>query len=87
MAKVMISLPEAFLAKVDRKARAQDRSRSEVVREALRAFLQGRPPDRRSWKETLRPLRELEDQWIGEWDSTQIIRYLRETRHGRTDRS
>ena len=43
MAKVMISLPDTFLARVDRKARAEDRSRSEVIREALRAFL-GPPP-------------------------------------------
>ncbi|MBI3393042.1 MAG: ribbon-helix-helix protein, CopG family [Nitrospirae bacterium] len=86
MAKVMISLPDTFLARVDRKARAEDRSRSEVIREALRAFLGGAPPDRPSWKEALRPLRELEDRWIGEWDSTQVIRYFRETRHGRADR-
>jgi Arc/MetJ-type ribon-helix-helix transcriptional regulator len=87
MAKVMISLPDEFLARVDRKARAEDRSRSEVIREALRTFLEGRPSRRPSWKEALAPFKDLEDRWIGEWDSTEIIRYLRDTRYGREDRN
>jgi Arc/MetJ-type ribon-helix-helix transcriptional regulator len=86
MPKVMISLPEEFLKKVDRTARAQGRSRSELIREALRAMLTGKHSVPRSWKETLAPLKELETQWVGQWDSTQIIRYYRETRYGREDR-
>ena len=86
MAKVMISLPNEFLKKVDRTARAQGRSRSELIREALRAMLTGKEADRRSWKEALASLKELERQWIGQWDSTDIIRYFRETRYGREDR-
>jgi hypothetical protein len=39
-----------------------------------------------SWKDALAPLRELEEQWVGRWDSTDIIRYYRETRYGRQDR-
>ena len=86
MAKVMISLSDAFLKKVDRTARSQDRSRSELIREALRVMLRGKDADRRSWKEALAPLKELEQQWVGQWDSTDIIRYYRETRYGREDR-
>lgn len=86
MAKVMVSLPDDFLRKVDRAARAQGRSRSELIREALRSALGGRGTHRRSWKEALLPLRELEQQWIGQWDSTDIIRYYRETRYGTEDR-
>lgn len=33
------------------------------------------------WKEALAPLKELEQQWVGQWDSTDIIRYYRETMH------
>src|SRR5437016_14409221 len=33
MAKIMISLPQEFLRKVDRAAKAQGRSRSELIRE------------------------------------------------------
>jgi len=38
-AKVMLSLPEEFLAEVDRTAREEHRSRSELVREALRLYM------------------------------------------------
>ena len=86
MAKVMVSLPDDFLRKVDRVARAQGRSRSELIREALRSVLGGKTSQRRSWKEALAPLRDLEQQWIGQWDSTDIIRYYRETRYGSEDR-
>ena len=86
MAKVMVSLPDEFLKKVDRTARAQGRSRSELIREALRVMLTDKNAGRRSWKEALAPLKELERQWVGQWDSTDIIRYYRETRYGREDR-
>lgn len=86
MAKIMISLPHEFLKKVDRAARAQGRSRSELIREALRTLLAAGHEDRRSWKEALAPLKELEQQWVGQWNSTDIVRYYRETRYGRQDR-
>lgn len=86
MAKVMVSLPDAFLRRVDRAARDQGRSRSELIREALRVALAGREGGRRSWKEALAPLKALEEVWVGQWDSTEIIRYYRETRYGREDR-
>lgn len=38
-AKVMVSFPEEFLAQVDRVAREEHRSRSELVREALRLYI------------------------------------------------
>jgi Arc/MetJ-type ribon-helix-helix transcriptional regulator len=86
MAKVMISLPDAFLKHVDRTAKARGRSRSELIREALRIMLTGREAGRKSWKAALAPLKELEQQWVGQWDWTDIIRYYRETRYGREDR-
>jgi Arc/MetJ-type ribon-helix-helix transcriptional regulator len=85
MTKVMVSFPSEFLKKVNRAARAQGRTRSELIREALRATL-GKKPARRSWKDAVAPLRELESEWVGEWDSTDIIRYYRERRYGRKDR-
>lgn len=86
MAKVMISLPDELLKKADRTARAQGYSRSGLIREALRVMLIGKDAGRRSWREALVPLKELEQQWVGPWDSTDIIRYYRETRYGREDR-
>lgn len=37
--KVMVSFPDEFLAEVDRVAREEHRSRSELVREALRLYI------------------------------------------------
>jgi len=85
MAKVMISIPAQFLRKVDRVARSQGRSRSELIRESLRVALgEGNKPP--SWKDALAPLRELEAKWVGEWDSTDIIRYFRDRRYGTQNR-
>jgi len=86
MAKVMISLPDTFLRRVDRVAASQNRSRSEMIREALRAHLTGGKIPRRSWRAALAPLRALEQQWVGQWDSTDIIRYYRDTRDGGENR-
>ena len=85
MAKVMVSLPEEFLRRVDRAARAQNRSRSELIREALRALLDMRT-GRLAWHAALTPLTELEQQWVGQWDSADIIRYYRDRRYGREAR-
>ena len=40
----------------------------------------------RLFAEALAPLKELEHQWVGQWNSTDIVRYYRETRYGREDR-
>lgn len=39
MARVLISLPDDFLAEVDAIAKQERRSRSELIREALRAYM------------------------------------------------
>ncbi len=38
--KILVSLPEKFLEEVDNVAAAEHRSRSELIREALRAYLE-----------------------------------------------
>ncbi len=40
--KVMFSLPKEFLAEIDRLARQEHRTRSELIREALRLYLEVR---------------------------------------------
>ena len=37
--KVMVSLPEEFLAEIDRVAQDEHRSRSELLREAMRLYI------------------------------------------------
>lgn len=45
--KVMVSFPEEFLAEVDRIAREGHRSRSELLREAMRLYIETRRGRRR----------------------------------------
>jgi metal-responsive CopG/Arc/MetJ family transcriptional regulator len=46
-AKVMVSFPEEFLEQVDRVAREEHRSRSELLREAMRLYIEMRRGERR----------------------------------------
>lgn len=39
MARVLISMPEGFLDKIDEVADSENRSRSELIREALRSYI------------------------------------------------
>ena len=39
MARVLISMPEEFLSKIDQVADSEQRSRSELIREALRTYI------------------------------------------------
>lgn len=45
--KVMVSFPEEFLEQVDRVAREEHRSRSELLREAMRLYIEMRRGERR----------------------------------------
>ncbi len=39
MARVLISMPEDFLSKIDTVAENENRTRSELIREALRTYI------------------------------------------------
>ena len=39
MARVLISMPDEFLGKIDQVADSEQRSRSELIREALRTYI------------------------------------------------
>ena len=39
MARVLISMPEDFLDKIDQVAEGENRTRSELIREALRTYM------------------------------------------------
>jgi len=84
--KVMVSFPNEFLVQVDEFARSEHRSRSELIREALRHYIaarQGtlRPGDLsqvRAAVESLNALAQI-TPGTGE-DSTADVRHWRETR-------
>jgi Arc/MetJ-type ribon-helix-helix transcriptional regulator len=82
----MVSFPEDFLKRVDRQAQIQNRSRSELIREALRNVVERRGPGSRSWGKALSHLRRLDPEWVGKWDSTAVIRSDRERTSGHKDR-
>lgn len=86
MAKVMISLPDEFLETVDAASRAEHRTRSEFIREAIRAYFQTgqpykRPIDNHAIRKAFESIRAT--KWRGQFDSTQLIRRMRETRYTR----
>ncbi len=84
--KVMVSFPNEFLEEVDRIAAEELRSRSELIREALRYYMGARqravrPGDRpqvRSAVESIYALARVAPG-TGE-DSTEEVRYWREMR-------
>ena len=39
MARVLISMPESFLGEIDKVADTENRTRSELIREALRTYI------------------------------------------------
>lgn len=39
MAKILVTMPDAFLNKIDSLATDEQRSRSELIREALRSYM------------------------------------------------
>lgn len=39
MARVLISMPEDFLDRIDKVAEGENRTRSELIREALRSYM------------------------------------------------
>lgn len=52
MARILISMPDKFLNKIDNIANSEQRTRSELVREALRAYLKQtkNPPSQKATK-------------------------------------
>ena len=85
-AKVMVSFPDEFLEQVDRIAYEEHRNRSELIREALRHYMEARQqvarpgdlPRVRAAVESINALAQVAPG-AGE-DSTEDVRYWREVR-------
>lgn len=83
--KVMVSFPDTFLVQVDELAQVEQRSRSELIREALRYYIETRRqvvrpgdlPQVRAAVESMQALARVAPG-TGE-DSTADVRYWRET--------
>ena len=84
--KVMLSVPDEFLTQVDTLAKAEQRSRSELVREALRQYMASRaatlrPGDLPLVQEAVKSLNVLAQVSPGSGeDSVEDVRYWRDER-------
>jgi metal-responsive CopG/Arc/MetJ family transcriptional regulator len=84
--KVMVSFPDEFLVEVDRVAQQEHRSRSELVREALRFYIglrqgRGRPASNPLVRQAVSVQDRLSQVAPGSGqDSTADIRLWRDTR-------
>jgi Arc/MetJ-type ribon-helix-helix transcriptional regulator len=86
MAKVMISLPDEFLLEIDDVAKAEHRTRSELIREALRHYTERerslrKPSENPVVRDAAARLRSV--RWKGRFDSTKIIRKMRDSRYAK----
>ena len=86
MAKVMISLPGEFLSEVDKAAQSEHRTRSDLIREALREYLRGvkrsrKPIEDLRVRQAFETLRSL--TWKERFDSTDVIRRMRDRRYSK----
>jgi len=84
MAKTMISIPDEFLALIDEIAAGEQRSRSALIREALREYIRKghgpvRPIDKPEVRKALKGLRSM--QWTDRFDSTAAVRRMRDRRN------
>ncbi|RLC98263.1 MAG: hypothetical protein DRI77_05400 [Chloroflexi bacterium] len=84
-AKVMISIPQPFLKKVDQAAQEDHRSRSEFFREAVRLYLhvraaQRRPIDDPQVQQAVALMDQLasQDRPVPDWDVVRAVRDERE---------
>ena len=83
--KVMISIPEDFLTKIDEAAKEDNRSRSEFLREAARLYLEVRKIQVPSQDPRVQKAIAIQDalahqDTLIKWDSTAKIRKWRENR-------
>lgn len=86
MAKVMISVPKEFLLEIDEIANAEHRTRSDLIREALRRYTQTakgytKPADNPVVRDAVARLRSV--KWKSKFDSTKIVRKMRDSRYAK----
>lgn len=89
MAKMMISMPEVMIKKIERLSEQESRSKSELLREALRCYDQLRTQklgctlEEAKRKQLIRQTDEIAAK-IGRrtkgWDTTAAIRKMRDSR-------
>lgn len=89
--KVLFSVPEELLRQIDEVADREHRSRSELIREATREYIAGhprrRPIDNPKVRAAVRHMDEIAAKFTEPFDSTEVIRQMRDSRYGPEDKS
>ena len=84
--KIMISLPDELLKDIDAAADEENRSRSELIREASRQYLAGkaakrkRPIDDPRIRDALNAMDRISKKMDARFDSTKVVRKMRDSR-------
>ncbi|CAA9462736.1 MAG: hypothetical protein AVDCRST_MAG58-2934 [uncultured Rubrobacteraceae bacterium] len=84
MARFVVTIPEDFLEEVDARAKAEHRSRSELVREALRSYLRsgggrGNISDRPEFKRAIQFQDEMRRRHEGSgYSGSEAVRKMRD---------
>ena len=84
MARFVVTVPEDFLEEVDARAKAEHRSRSELVREALRSYLRsggrrGDISDRPEFKQAIQFQDEMRRRHEGSgYSGSEAVRRMRD---------
>ena len=84
MARFVVTVPEEFLEEVDARAKAEHRSRSELVREALRGYLRsggrrGDISDRPEFKKAIQLQDEMRRRLEGSgYSGSEAVRKMRD---------
>lgn len=84
MARFVVTIPEDFLEEVDARAKAEHRSRSELVREALRSYLRsegrkGDISDRPGFKKAIQFQDEMRRRHEGSgYSGSEAVRRMRD---------
>jgi Arc/MetJ-type ribon-helix-helix transcriptional regulator len=85
--KIMFSLPDSLLEQIDTVAAEENRSRSELIREATRRYIAGRPCGRRpiddpEIRAAVESMDRVAKKFSEGFDSTGMIREMRDKRYG-----
>ncbi len=85
--KILFSLPEELLVEIDAAAAAEHRSRSELIREAIRRYIadlpgKKRPIDDPKVRAAVKSMDEIAGKIHGEWDAVREVRDMRDSRYG-----
>ncbi len=82
MSRIVLTMPDAYISELDQTAKEESRSRSEIIREYIRAGIEERKNEKElkaRRKQAGKIMDEIRESTKGHWhgDSTEIIRAMR----------